>query len=56
MLIRALFPLYFMSIYTCYDVDLMVALLFLLVRLYVGYKHGFMTDSSYGSYHVFISK
>lgn len=56
MLRRALFPLYLMSIYTFYYVDLMVVLSLLLFWLYAGYKYGFMIDFSYGSHHVFISK
>ena len=30
----------------------MVVLSLLLIWLYVGYKHGFMIDSSHSSYHV----
>jgi len=41
-----------MSNYTCYYVALMVVLSLLLSHLYTGYKHGFMTNSLYGSYHV----
>ena len=43
-----------MSIYTCYYVALMVVFSLLLFWLYVGYKHGFMTNFSYGSHHVLI--
>jgi len=56
MLIRSLFLLYFMSKCTCYDVALMVILSLLLFWLYVGYKHGFMVDSIYNSYHVLFGK
>ena len=56
MLTRAHFLLYFMSKCTCYYVALMVIILLLLFWLYVGYKHGFMIDLSYGSHHVLISK
>lgn len=52
-LIRGKFLLSFMSNYTCYYVALMVVISFLSIWLYVGYKHDFMVDSSYGSYHVF---
>lgn len=56
MLIIARFLLYFMSKYTFYDVDLMVALSLLLFWLYTSYKHDFMIDSSYGYYHILIGK
>ena len=56
MLIRDNLILYFMSICTHYDVALMIVLSLLVLWLYVGYKHGFMTNSSYGSYHVLIGK
>jgi len=56
MLIRALFPLHFMDIYTCYYEALMVVLSFLLLRLYVGYKHGFMTEFSYVSHRILTRK
>lgn len=56
MLIRSLFLLYFMIIYTCYDVDLIVVLSLILLWLYASYKNGFMTNVSYGSHHVLIGK
>ena len=56
MLIKSLFLLYFMSVCTRYYVDLMVVLSWLLFWLYAGCKQVFMTDSSYGSYHVLIGK
>jgi len=56
MLIRTIFLLYFISICTYYYVGLMAILSLLLFWLYASYKHGFMIDSSYGSYHVLIGK
>lgn len=35
---------------------MMVVLLLLFIKLYAGYKHGFITDLSYGSHHVLVSK
>jgi len=52
MLIRYIFLLYSMSTYTCYYVALMVILSWFLFWLYVGYKHGSITGSSYGSWYV----
>ena len=42
-----------MTNYIFYYLALMVVLPLLFIELYDGYKHGFMTGSSYGSYHVF---
>lgn len=56
MLIRFKSLMYFMIKCTCYDVALMDVLSFLFIWLYAGYKHVFITDSSYGSYHVLIGK
>ena len=56
MLIRVNFLLYSMSKCTCYYVALMVVISLLFSSLYAGYKHGFMTYSSYDSYHDLIVK
>ena len=45
-LMRAKFLLSLMSNYTCYYVALMVVLSLLSIWLYIGYKHGYMTDLS----------
>ena len=48
MISRSLFVLYFISIFTCYYVAFVVVLSWLLFYLYLGYKNGFITSSSYG--------
>lgn len=54
MSIIGIFLLYFMSTCTFYYVALMIVLSWLLFCLYVGYKHGSITSSSYGSWYVLI--
>ena len=49
MLIRAIFLLWVMRIYTCYYVSLMVVSQCLTFWLYTSYKHGSMMCSSYDS-------
>lgn len=46
-LIRVVFLLYSMGICTCYYADLMFVMSLLVIRLCVGYKHGFAMYSSY---------
>lgn len=55
-LIRDKFLFLLMRKCTCYYVDLMVFLLLLFIWLYDGYKHGYLTDLSHGSLHVFACK
>jgi len=51
-LIKAKFLLSLMSNYTCYYMALILVLSLTFLLLYVGYKHGYMIDFKYGSYHV----
>ena len=54
-LIRVIFLLYSMIIYTFYYVALLVILSWLILWLYVGYMHGSITWSTYGSCYALIT-